>query len=188
MKTKNVILTALMVVLVSGVALAMDPGNPKLVVINQKSGVFKVIYEGAKAGKVSLKIYDSEKNVVYAEEQKNANGFIRPVNFDGMKAGEYTIEISDAFGKHSQKVTHGKVAPVKRVHIAKTTQEGKYLLAIANRGNEVININIYDGSNNLVHSEKVAINGDYGKVYDLNRVSGVPTFEVSDKSGNLINQ
>ena len=188
MKTKNSILTALMVVLVSGMAFAMDPGNPKLVVINQKSGVFKVIYEGAKAGKVTLKIYDSEKNVVFAEDQKNANGFIRPVNFDGMKSGEYTIEIADAFGKHTQKVTYGKTASIKRAHIAKTSQEGKYLLAVANRGNEVIHINIYDGSNNLVHTEQVAIDGDFGKVYDLKRVAGVPTFEVSDKSGNLINQ
>jgi len=59
---------------------------------------------------------------------------------------------------------------------------------MTNRGNDLIHINIFDGSNNLVHSENVAIDGDFGKVYNLTAVSGVPTFEVTDKTGNIINK
>jgi hypothetical protein len=188
MKTKNVILTALMVVLVSGLAFAFEPGNPKLVVISQKSGIYKVIYEGGKAGKISMKIYDKDDNEVFSETTNVVNGFIRPVNFTGMEPGEYTIEIADGSGKHIQKVTYAISSSIKSVHIAKTSEDGKYLMAIANSGKEVINVRIFDGANNLVHDQQIAINGDFGLVYNLKNVAGTPSFEVSDKVGIIVNK
>jgi hypothetical protein len=84
MKTKS-ILFALVMTTVSVAALAADPVGPRVVVINQKeSGIFKVIYEGVKAGKVTLKIYNETGSVLFSETLKNVDGFIRPVNFKAM--------------------------------------------------------------------------------------------------------
>ncbi len=57
-KTKNVVLSALVALVVSVSAFAGEPVNSRLVVVNQKSGLFRVIYEGTKAGRVSMKIMD----------------------------------------------------------------------------------------------------------------------------------
>jgi hypothetical protein len=184
MKTRNVVLSVLVAMFVSVLAFANEPGNPRVVVVNQKSGVFKVIYEGEKRGKVSMKIFNAEGKEVFAEVLRGMEGFMRPVNFEGMEPGEYTIEIADESGKQIQKVNYKNETSVKSVHVSKIAEEGKYLLAVANSGSEQINVRIYDGANNLVHDESMIINGNFGLVYNLKQVAGVPSFEITDKTGN----
>jgi len=119
MKTKSVVF-ALMLAFVSVAAIAADPVGPKVVIINQKeSGIFKVIYEGAQTGKVSLKIFNESGKVVFAETINRIDGFIRPVNFSGMEAGEYTIEISDASGKQINKLEYKMDTKVNTSRVAK---------------------------------------------------------------------
>lgn len=184
MKTKLMV-SALLVALITGTAVAADPVGPKVVVVNQKeSGMFKVIYEGVKAGRVNLKISDEKGVVVYNESVAGVNGFIRPVNFKGMAAGEYTIEVSDASGKQVSKVNYEIEQTAGSVHVAKIAGENKYLLAVTQGANEEINVKIFDGSSHLVHSENLIVNGSFGQVYNLKEVAGVPTFEVTDKTGN----
>jgi len=184
MKTK-LIVSALLVALVAGVAVAADPVNPKMVVLNQKeSGIFKVIYEGVKAGRVNMKISNQDGEVVFNESVTGVNGFVRPVNFNGMTPGEYTIEVSDASGKQIQKVNYEIEQTVNMVHVAKITGESKYLLAVAKGTEEKINVKIFDGSSNLVHNQNLVVSGNFGLVYNLKDVAGVPTFEVTDKTGN----
>jgi len=182
MKTKNVLLIALMAVSVSVLA-ANEPLNSRIAVLNQKTGVFKVIYEGGKAGTVTLTISDNVGNVVFREGIKTVGGFIRPVNFSGMERGLYTVTVADESGEQTQTINYENDAVVKNVHIAKIGEDGRYLLAVAN-GTEPINVRIYDGENNLVHSENLAVNGDFGLVFNLKQVTGTPSFEVTDNTGN----
>lgn len=169
----------------SAVAFA-GPGNPKIVVVSQKqSGTFKVIYEGEKIGNVTMTIRNQKNQVVFTETIRNIGAFARPVNFTGMEAGEYTIEISDANGKQMQKVNYNVETAVKNVSVARIGEEGKYLLAVPGSGPEQINVRIFDGSNQLVHEEDLSINGETGLVYNLRNVQGLPTFEVTDKTGNV---
>jgi hypothetical protein len=184
MKTKLMV-SALLVALITGAAVAADPVGPKVVVVNQKeSGMFKVIYEGVKAGRVNLKISNQDGAVVFSESVAGVNGFIRSVNFKGMNAGEYTIEISDASGKQVSIVNYEIEQSVGPVHVAKIAGENKYLFAVAKGSNEEINVKIFDGSSNLVHNENLVVNGNFGLVYNLKDVAGTPTFEVTDKTGN----
>jgi hypothetical protein len=183
MKAKSFLIALL--VLVSAAAFANGPG-PRVVVLNQKnSGTFKVIYEGEKVGNVKMTILNKQGVVVFKETTHNVDGFIRPVNFTGMEPGEYTIEIADASGKQIQSVVYTNETSVKSVQVSKIKEEGKYLLAVANDGSEQINVRIFDGANNLVHNQDLTINGNFGLVYNLKDVSGVPTFEVTDKTGAI---
>lgn len=176
---------AALFVAVSAVAFA-GPGNPKVVVVNQKqSGTFKVIYEGEKVGNVTMTIRNGKSQVVFTETIRNIGAFARPVNFTGMEAGEYSIEITDASGKQVQKISYNVEAPVKNVHVARINEEGKYLLAVPGNGPEQINVRIFDGANQLVHEEDLTINGATGLVYNLRNVQGMPTFEVTDQTGNV---
>ena len=182
MKTK--LFLAALIVLIGTSAFASGPGSPRLVVIGQKNpGIFKVIYEGSAISNVKMTIFNGADEIVFAETTKNVEGFIRSVNFTKMEPGEYTIEIADKAGKQTQKVVYTEYAPVQNVRISKIAPEGKYLLSVTNSGVNQINVRIFDGEDNLVHEKSTEINGNFGLVYNLKGVEGVPTFEVSDKTG-----
>jgi hypothetical protein len=183
MKTKSIVF-ALVMGFVSVAAVAADPVSPKMVVLNQKDGgIFKVIYAGIQTGKISLTIYDEANTLVFAETVSGVDGFIRPVNFSGMNEGTYTIEVADASGKLVQKVDYKKETINENlIRVAKMGTDNKYLLAIANT-NEVINVRIFDGANNLVHNQSVTVDGSFGLVYNLKNVVGAPTFEVTNQAG-----
>ncbi len=182
MKTKSIVF-ALVMGFVSVAAVAADPVSPKMVVLNQKdNGIFKVIYAGTATGKISLNIYDEANTLVFNETINGVDGFICPVNFSAMKTGVYTIEVADASGKQVQKIDYVKENPVNSIHLKKIEGESKYLLAVANT-NEVINVRIFDGSNNLVHNQDVTVAGNFGMIYNLKNVMGSPTFEVTNQAG-----
>jgi len=183
MKTKSVLMIALVAMSVSVFA-ANEPVSSRIAVLSQESGIFKVIYESAKAGKVTLTITDKDGNVVYKEGIRTVNGFIRPVNFKGMDLGVYTITIADELGEQIQTVNYQSESGVKHAHVARIAEEGKYLLAVASEGAGQVNVKIFDGENNLVHNENLTVKGNFGLVYNLKQVVGTPTFEVTDKTGN----
>ncbi|MBP9926133.1 MAG: hypothetical protein KBF45_09060 [Cyclobacteriaceae bacterium] len=184
MKTKSFVFAVTMA-LISVVAVAADPVGPTVVVVNQKeSGMFKVIYQGAQVGKVSLKIYDAANHIVFTETINGVEGFVRPINFKGMEAGVYKIEIADAAGKRTQTIEHNVEKALSAIHISKIGVDSKYLLSVANKGtSEKINVRIFDGNNNQLHNEVLTVNGDLGLVYNLKNVTGVPTFEVTNQAG-----
>jgi hypothetical protein len=182
MKTKSIVF-ALVMGFVSVAAVAADPVSPKMVVLNQQDGgIFKVIYAGAQAGRISLNIYDAANTLVFTETVNGVEGFIRPVNFSGMNEGTYTIEVADASGKLVQKIDYKKETNTNAIRVAKMGTDNKYLLAIANT-NEIINVRIFDGANNLVHNQSVTVDGSFGLVYNLKNVVGAPTFEVTNQAG-----
>jgi len=184
MKTKSFVFAVTMA-LISVVAVAADPVGPTVVVVNQKeSCMLKVIYQGAQVGKVSLKIYDAANHIVFTETINGVEGFVRPINFKGMEAGVYKIEIADAAGKRTQTIEHNVEKALSAIHISKIGVDSKYLLSVANKGtSEKINVRIFDGNNNQLHNEVLTVNGDLGLVYNLKNVTGVPTFEVTNQAG-----
>ncbi len=198
MKTRNVVLTMVAVIVASTFTFAGNPTS-KIVVVNQSnSEIFKVIYEGTMVGKVTLKVYDNQGRELLAETTTGLSKFMRPVNFAGMEAGEYSIEITDANGKQSQKVNYKignkparlenllvkNESSIKSVHITKLQGEGKYLMSVVTDGTKKINVRIFDDSENMVHNENVTVNGSTGLVYNLKDVQGQPTFLVIDNAGN----
>ena len=186
MKFKSLFIAAL-IVFSSAVSFAGkdEPRKTGLAVVPVKnSQVFKVIYKGESVGRVKLNIYNAAGALVLTETINGVDGFICPVNFEGLSYGDYTIELIDATGKKTEKVSYQSKRNLKHIHVAKlTSQEGRYLLAIANRGNDEINLKIYDQQNNLVHEETKAIKGDFAQVYKLNETSSSYTFLVTDKDG-----
>lgn len=198
MKTRNVVLTVAAVIVASTFTFAGNPTS-KVVVVNQNnSEIFKVIYEGTTAGKVTLKVYDSKGNQLLSEITKGLDKFMRPVNFAGMEAGEYSIEITDANGTQTQKVNYKignrsslvesaavkNESSIKTVYITKLKESGKYLMSVTTDGTKKINVRIFDGSENLLHNEVVTVNGSAGLVYNLKEVQGQPTFLVVDNEVN----
>jgi hypothetical protein len=56
--------------------------------------------------------------------------FLRPYNFSGLSAGEYTIQIEDSNGKKTETVDYAAGKIEKLISIVKLAEEGKYLLSV----------------------------------------------------------
>lgn len=185
MKTKSLFFAGL--VLASTVAFAAGKNEPRtgMVIVPVKgSEVFKVIYKGEATGKVKLNIYNENARVIMTETFNSVDGFICPLNFAGLEPGGYTIELVDVTGKKFEEVITLSKKADKYVHISRINGESKYLLSVANiTSTDQVNVKIFDGRNNLIHSETKALNGDFAQVYKLDGESSSYTFEVSDNSG-----
>lgn len=198
MKIKSSFLVVML--MVAGAAFANDPGNTQMVVLNVKeTSILKVIYKSEVVENVRVNIYDQNTNVIYSETVRVQKGFILPVNMGGLKAGEYTIEVAGKNSLQSKKVNYSEVektesasvvakAIVKpsstlNVHVAKLTDENRYIMSIKNSGTQKISVKIFDGTDTLVYHETRVINGDNGLVYNLKEVNGTPTFQVTESNG-----
>lgn len=188
MKTKSLFIAAVATVLSLTAFGNEEPSNSKgLAVVPVKgSEVFKVIYKGEAVGKVRLNVYNQASELVFTESISGLDGFIRPLNFNGLKAGEYTLEIIDAAGKKVERVNYQPNKSSKYVHISKVAdEEGKFLIAVSGTGKEEINVRIYDSASNLVHNESKVIDGNYAQVYNIKKITGAVTFQVTDNAGNV---
>ena len=75
-------------------------------------------------------------------------------------------------------------ASKKVVHVSRIAgEEEKYVVSLANAGNETITINIYDNFDRLVHNETKKINGEFAQIYTVKNKK-VSSIEVVDEAGN----
>jgi hypothetical protein len=188
MKIKVLLIAALMTAGAGINAIAKeDPQNVRLAVVPMKgTEVFKVIYKTEAPAKVKLNIYDASSQLVFSETFFNVDGFIRPLNFSGLKAGEYTIELTEGTIKKTEKVVYkpiGSVSSAKFVHVSKVGEnDGRFVVSVANAGNEDITVRILDRYDNVIFTETRTISGEFAQVYRLKESEGVK-FEISDASG-----
>ena len=186
MKTKSLYVAALITLAAAFTAVGKDEPALGLAVVPVKgSEVFRVIYKSENPSKVKLSVYNAASEVVFTENMGSVGGFIRPLNFSGLAFGEYTIELTDASGKKSEKVSYGPAAKsATHVHVAKLTQPDKFLLSVTNSAREIITVKIFDDANNLVHTSSKEVTGEYAQLFSVKDMQGV-TFEVSNSAGAL---
>lgn len=162
----------------------VDPGAAKKMTVVRDGSVFKVIYRGIKAGTVKVTIFNSTGIPVFKESIKKLDGFVRPYNFDNLQQGDYTIELEDEGGKIAEKLNYRNAESQKHVTFLRLAEaERKYVLLIANKGNDKISIKIFDKDNQLVYTTSQAISGDYAQMFDLKKLGNSLTLEVSDRNG-----
>ena len=188
MNTKSFYIAALIVIAGAVTAVGKDePRNAGLAVVPVKgSEVFRVIYKGESASKVKLNVYNSLSQVIFSETVNSSGGFIRPLNFSGLQFGEYTIELTDASGKKSEKVNYQPQISASQVHVSRLAEaNGKFLVSVAQHNGEPITVRIFDEANRLIFSDTRNEAGDFAKLYALKNVDGAVTFEVSNSSGQI---
>jgi hypothetical protein len=172
---------------VNAVAKEEDPRNVRLAVVPVKgSEVFKVIYKSETVSRIKLNIFNSQSQLVFSEVISGFDGFIRPLNFAGLEAGEYTVELFDGVSKKVEKINYApasKASAKKIVHVSKVNEaEGKFLVAVTDANQEEITIKIFDRNNNLLYTETKEVAGEFAQVYRVKDSAGVK-FEISDAAG-----
>ena len=115
MKTKNtLIIAAITGVLLSGsafVANAQDNfatadktenASTKLTVLQVKPLQFRVSYNNPISKNVVVRILDNEKNVLFSENRKVENNYLKYFDLSTLMDGTYTFEITDGKEKAAQ--------------------------------------------------------------------------------------
>lgn len=152
--------------------------------IMKNGSTVKLFYKGTKQTDVKVFIYNAANTLVYSETIKNVDGFVRPYNFTNLEEGEYSIELLGENGRQVERVIYklGKVEKLANVmHV--TGEPNKYILSVANKGQDVLTIRIYGDKGVLLYSQTENVNGDFAQVYNLDKYNGSLTFEVSDSKG-----
>jgi|GEM_PF-6116013 len=177
------ILTAALLVTFGAFA-GNKPTSAAGVAVVSNGTTLKLYYKAASESNVKISIFNEEGQIVFTERLKNIDGFVRPYNLASAPSGEYTIEVTDDFSTHSEKVSIGKqhkpeIASLLRV----SSEEGKYLLAIPSKEAKDISIRIF-ADDKVIYDEVMEISSDFARIYNLKKVKGEVTFEIKDQKGN----
>ncbi len=163
-----------------------DGSTTSSVAVTNSSGssLFKLYYTDYRVADVKVTILNSSGNAVFTEKFKKTNGFIRPYNFKGLAEGDYTIAIENADGRRTEKVHYNGGKIEKHINFVKLAEEGKYLFSVTTRASDLVNVNIYNGYQELIHSQARVVNNEFAEVFNLR---GIPSFtiEVLDSNGLL---
>ena len=160
------------------------PGAAPSAAIVKSGSTFKLYYKGTEQADVKVSIWDASDHLVFSETLRKVDGFVRPYNFSSLPEGEYTIKISDKFGRQIEKITYKQEKSPALAHLLKVGgADAKYLLTVSNRGDNDVTVRIYDSSNNVIYNKKEAVSSDFAKIYNLEGIGGDFTFEVSDGKG-----
>lgn len=167
-------------------AKGIEPKSPVGMSVLKNGSIVKLFYRGEQPGKVKVKIYNENGQIVFSETLQNTEHFMRPYNFSTLPEGEYVIALSDEQATRTQKVLHTRKSTKRVAHLTRLNDgECKYLLAVPNDGQDALTVRIYDESMKLVYQDTQTIDGDFAKVYKLDGISGQHTFEITDRKGRI---
>jgi hypothetical protein len=184
------IYTLFVAVLVSTAAFATEPGDGSrttgLAVMKKGENTFNLYYQPASVTDVKVYIRDSKGKEVFSEHVKKTDGFIRPYTFSNLEIGEYTVTVVDGEDTFTKKFMYGVTESKKLARVARL-EDGKYLVAIpASFYQGAADVKIYAGDV-LAHTERITASGDYSQIFNVKKLTGEISFEVSDSKGNKIN-
>jgi hypothetical protein len=193
MKTKSIFIA---VVLTAGIVVSVVANdNNKSLAILRANGteVYKIIYKGESSKTVKINVYDYNADLVFTETINGSNGFILPLNFKGLASGEYTIELTDAAGKHAEKINYQpltvKAEDETSVHVSRVAKNSdKFVLSMTTKSSDEVTINIYDENDQLIFNETKQVNGGFAQVYSIknvNTMNGAVTFQVVSGNKNI---
>ncbi len=161
------------------------PEETSAMAITKTGSLVKLFYKAGKESNVKVTIIDAEDKIVFTEEIKHVEGFMRPYNFSNLPEGDYTFELVDHSGKKIEKISYRNGKIERLANLIQIVSEGdKYLLTIPNKGKGIFDVKIYDTAGNLLYTHAEEADGDFAKVYNLSKVSGKFSFEITDKSGS----
>jgi len=186
MRTKSIYLVAF---LLMGAVAAFgndDPTSGFAVLSAKGKDVFRVIYETETANDVKVKLFNANDDIIYSASIKETKGFILPLNLSKLNFGEYRLELTDANGKHIEKIAYQNAKAVDNIRVSRlTTAEDKFMVSVMSAKSETVTVKIFDSYYNLLHTEVKSVSGDFAQVYNVKNLTGACTFEVSDDAGRV---
>ncbi|HNT51377.1 MAG TPA: hypothetical protein PKK67_12365 [Cyclobacteriaceae bacterium] len=163
-----------------------EPALAEGVAVTHVSGssVLKVYYSSGQTEDVKIAILNKKNKVIFSETIKKASGFLRPYNLSGLDAGTYTVVVEHGNSFQKEQFTYSAGRIEKLINIMRLPEEGKYLLSVKSKASDVVNVNVYDRDNKLIHSQSHDVKDDFAEVLNLKAINQF-TIEISDSQGVL---
>jgi hypothetical protein len=157
----------------------------KMAVMKLSPENYKMYYVSPAEGKVKVRLYDHEGNMIYAKKVKHDEGFALPYNFKDLEAGKYTFEVINQDGSAlRQVVTHEELVETIELealeaNVQRLQDSKKFELLVMKPNQQDVKIRIRNEDGILVHEERVNFEKGFKRTYDLNQVEGWNyTFEI----------
>jgi flagellar hook assembly protein FlgD len=186
---KKIFAAVMVVMMVSSAAVArrLAPEVAADAKVVKSGSTFTVSYVRAEESSVKVSIYNADNKRVFSETIHRISSFTRPYNFADLPEGKYTIEISDGNSKVTEHVEYRHEAARADKYVKwtpVTNSDSKFMLAVSNTGKDLIIVNFYNASGELLFSKAEKIDGNFAKVYNLKKIKGKVLAEVVDAKGN----
>jgi hypothetical protein len=149
-------------------------------VVKRGDNSFKVIYKSEEESDVMIEIFDQKKKLVYHETIRHSSGFIRPYNMNGLDDGDYVVRLNSRSNQITKTISIGK--PEKLAQLINLS-EGKYLLTVPGKGEGKVHVRVSNELGDTVHVETTSVYGDFAETFDMSKLKGKFTFEISDEHG-----
>jgi hypothetical protein len=186
MRTKSIYLVAFLLMGAVATFGKDDPTFGMAVLSAKGKDVFRVIYKTETANNVKVKLYNPNGEIIHSASINNTKGFILPLNLGRLNYGDYRLELTDANGKHIERIAYQNVKAVDNIRVARiTTAHDKFMVSVVSAKSEKVTVKIFDSYNNLLHNEVRSVSGDFAQVYTVKNLIGACTFEVSDEEGRV---
>jgi hypothetical protein len=160
--------------------------DPSLTVMRKDSSSTYIIkYSDNGTGNVLLTMKDDDGRMLLRRNIKNQNNFSIPVNFSSMEHGSYHVDADNGTKKVSLVILYNNNSEPTYTRVV-SLGDNKYLLTSTHIGKQTLMVKVYDENTNLIFEEKRSINGQVAILFNLTGVSGRPSFEVTETSGNSL--
>ncbi len=182
---KKVLSILAMLILISSVVLAGKDPNPSEssnMAIVKCGDVVKVFYKKTNAEKVRVTIYNDEDQAVFSEELKSQSGFVRPYNLASLPEGEYRVVMQGESEKREESVSNMKEYARPLAGVIKPNANQLVVTLFSKEGKD-LNVTLLDDQQNVLFSEKYTVEGQASKLFNLRKVKGAVSVEVSDEAG-----
>lgn len=153
------------------------------VAVIRNGEVFKVIYKCSDLTNVKVTISNDKGEKVFSEELISAHGFIRPYNFATMPKGDYTVCVTDADGKKTEKICFDEAATKGKwlAHVGTLGNDHrKVLVAVPAQGASDFSMNVYDKDDQLVYTEDCKLEKEYACVLNLKALQKGATIRLTN--------
>jgi hypothetical protein len=173
--------------IISRVAFAGEVTAPKATntSVSMKGEIVKIFYRSENSDKVKVTIVDAFSKVVFTEEIKRKSSFIRPYNLENLPYGEYTIVLEDKNGRTEEKVMYAKEVVNVQASIIHKKESRKAMVTLFSTGETEVTYSVLDINNNVLYSKSEKVNGQAAMSFNLEKVKGAVTVQVSNSEGLL---
>lgn len=184
---KKLIVMFGVLMIISRITIAGEVHVPKTATTSAsiKGGIVKIFYHSEDSDKVKVTIYDATSKAVFSEEIRNKSNFVRPYNLENLPYGEYTIVLEDRNGKSEEKISYVKKTIEVQASISLNKESRKAFVTLFSKGETEVTYHILDIDNNVLYSQTQKVDGQAAKSFNLEKVKGAVTIQVSDSKGLL---
>lgn len=153
-----------------------ENSKSRLAVINGSNGKYNLYYASENEENVRVNLYDAKSNLLHTEYIRNYNGFKLPYDLSNLSEGVYEIKLITTKENFSTKIYHTKESGYFKAFIKPEGE--KYKVKVVRQTMHPVMISILDKNHHVLYSEKIDVDYNFEKVYDLKKTRNAKYISV----------